>query len=347
MAPPYGYVLGTACATEADVARAVDSALWLTYRCGFPEMTPYAYTDDAGWGCMLRSAQMLLANALLRHGAARADVLSWFADRPGPAQPYSIHNMVRCGQRYDMLPGEWYGPGVAAHVLRDLVAAHGLEPELRVLVAAAERPLCVEEVLDDMTQHAKLAAEDLPPPAPDVAEGGDPLLNPPAAPEDPRIALRAARMESAWDAALMVVIPLRLGLDALETAYVPQLLRALAWPQSLGLLGGRPRAALFFPGFEAADGCLVGLDPHTVQPALGAGGRLDESTVVCDGARRVEAARIDPSLALAFYCANRESFLDLRDRTAALPRAGETPLFHVAQAREAHPGFADDSDEDA
>ena len=73
---PHGYVLGAACATEDDVDRAVGAALWLTYRCGFPEMTPYAYTDDAGWGCMLRSAQMLMANALLRHGAPRGDVPS-------------------------------------------------------------------------------------------------------------------------------------------------------------------------------------------------------------------------------------------------------------------------------
>ena len=39
---------------------------------------------------------------------------------------YSLHNMVASGlARYEMLPGEWYGPGTACHVLRDLCDMHG------------------------------------------------------------------------------------------------------------------------------------------------------------------------------------------------------------------------------
>lgn len=49
----------------------VFSTMWITYRSGFPRMEPYGYTDDSGWGCMLRSAQMLMAQALLRHTVGR------------------------------------------------------------------------------------------------------------------------------------------------------------------------------------------------------------------------------------------------------------------------------------
>ena len=149
--------LGARCADAADVAQRIRETIWLTYRCGFAEMAPYGYTDDGGWGCMLRSAQMLMANGLLRHlgagGDSRRRVLRWFADAAGPEAVYSIHNMVRCGLRYDMLPGEWYGPGIAAHVLRDLCECHAEEldgPALTLVIASPERPLSVDGILEAM-----------------------------------------------------------------------------------------------------------------------------------------------------------------------------------------------------
>jgi hypothetical protein len=38
-----------------------------TYRKDFPVLDPYAISSDSGWGCMLRSAQMLMGYALRRH----------------------------------------------------------------------------------------------------------------------------------------------------------------------------------------------------------------------------------------------------------------------------------------
>mgnify|MGYP000260766195 CR=1 FL=1 len=37
---------------------------------------------------------------------------------------YSIHNMVQHGLLRSMQPGEWYGPQTVAHVLREMVAEH-------------------------------------------------------------------------------------------------------------------------------------------------------------------------------------------------------------------------------
>ncbi len=47
------------------------SRFWFTYRCGLEPITAHGLTSDSGWGCMLRSAQMMFAAALSMHALGR------------------------------------------------------------------------------------------------------------------------------------------------------------------------------------------------------------------------------------------------------------------------------------
>ncbi|KAJ6542257.1 hypothetical protein B0H10DRAFT_2448185 [Mycena sp. CBHHK59/15] len=88
------------------------------------------WTSDAGWGCMLRTGQSLLACALSRVGeldtlpaphfppptarahALHARLLSWFLD--APVAPFGVHRMALAGKALGKDVGMWFGPSAAA-----------------------------------------------------------------------------------------------------------------------------------------------------------------------------------------------------------------------------------------
>ena len=82
----------------------------------------------------------------------------------------------------------------------------------------------------------------------------DPLLNPPT----PDAA-------AAWTTSLLVLIPLRLGLDHLNDAYVAALRQTFAFPQSVGIIGGKKGHSVYFVGTQAENRLQL-LDPHDVHP---------------------------------------------------------------------------------
>lgn len=47
------------------------SKIWCTYRHNYPAIKSTNFTHDGGWGCMLRSGQSLLSNALILHFLGR------------------------------------------------------------------------------------------------------------------------------------------------------------------------------------------------------------------------------------------------------------------------------------
>ncbi|VDO77856.1 unnamed protein product [Onchocerca flexuosa] len=100
-------------------------------------------------------------------------------------------------------------------------------------------------------------------------------------------------------------------------------------PQCVGIIGGRPNHALYFCGI--ADNNLLYLDPHFCQDFVD----LDETTTTrdkCDGYVEIKNDefrdstyhcpfilstkfdRVDPSLALGFFCHTEDDYNDLAQR---------------------------------
>ena len=119
------------------------SKLWMTYRKNYEEFKNTKINTDCGWGCMIRSGQMLVANAILQLKLGRQ--WRWFDPSKFPnmavdagdelmhkkiirlfgdnlESPLSIHNFMEIAENsFSKKPGDWFGPTVTAHLIKQVV----------------------------------------------------------------------------------------------------------------------------------------------------------------------------------------------------------------------------------
>lgn len=239
------------------------------------------FSSDSGWGCMIRSGQSLLANAMAilrlgrdwRRGRLRSDerrLVSLFAD--DPRAPYSIHNFVRhgaaaCGKH----PGEWFGPSATARCIQALVNV--TEPSLRVYSTGD---------------------------GPDVYE--DSFMN-------------IANPDGCKFHPTLILVGSRLGIDKITPVYWEALIASLQMAQSVGIAGGRPLSSYYFVGTQAS--FLFYLDPHHTRPALpyhSDVGRYSDDVESCHTSRlrRIHVREVDPSMLIGFLIRSEDDWLEWR-----------------------------------
>jgi len=114
-------------------------------------------------------------------------------------------------------------------------------------------------------------------------------------------------------------------------------------PQSLGIIGGRPRRSHYFIGCHGDE--LLYLDPHEVQPALTA---QSPEVATCHFTRNIRTTPllgIDPSLALGFLCTSSSEFDDLWRRCEETFATGLAP-FSMSRSPPTWRASEDELDED-
>ncbi|KAI0475105.1 cysteine protease ATG4 [Xylariaceae sp. FL0804] len=244
------------------------------------------FSSDTGWGCMIRSGQSMLANAMLLqrlgrawrrqndkngHGPGERDILKLFAD--DPRAPYSIHSFVRHGaSACGKYPGEWFGPSATARCIQALTNA--TEPTLRVYSTGD---------------------------GPDVYEDNF---------------MKIARPDGTTFHPTLILVGTRLGIDKITPVYWEALVASLQMPQSIGIAGGRPASSHYFIGVQGFH--LFYLDPHFTRPALpyhaDAREYTEEEIDTCHTRklRRLHVKDIDPSMLIGFLIRDEEDWRDWR-----------------------------------
>ncbi|KAF3575005.1 hypothetical protein F2Q69_00062207 [Brassica cretica] len=298
------------------------SFVLMTYRRGFEAIGDTTYTSDVNWGCMLRSGQMLFAQALLFQRLGRSwrkkeseppeegylEILELFGE--SEASAFSIHNLILAGESYGLAAGSWVGPYAVCRSWEALVWKRREETD-------------VKDHSCSMAVHIVSGSED-------GERGGAPIL---CIEDVTKTCLEYSKGETEWTSVLLLV-PLVLGLDKVNPRYIPSLLATFTFPQSLGILGGKPGASTYIVGVQEDKGFY--LDPHDVQQVVTVNKEtqdVDTSSYHCNTVRYVPLESLDPSLALGFYCRDKDDFDDFCIRATKL--AGDSsgaPLFTVTKS---------------
>jgi len=296
----------------------MQSRLWFTYRTGFKPIAPSKLTSDTGWGCMLRSGQMMLAQALLHHYLRRdwrlvrdrppprryVEVLRWFEDEP--AAMFSIHKIAQAGIHLDRAVGQWFGPDTVCKALRFLwhtaYTTEGAGPCQTAGLLVAEDRCVYRDVAADLATSR--------PAYPGLGER-----------------LAEAKQACGWRS-LVVLVPCRLGANGrINAEYLPKLAAYLRFPQSLGFVGGRPRHSYYFVGVRGYQ--TYYLDPHVTQQYQPMRKSVSCSSFHCPSPEKMSLAHIDPSLALGFYCDDKSDFDDLCQRIEHIAKGDSCPILQV------------------
>lgn len=322
-----------------------ESKIWMTYRSNFPPIPrsqdPSAnlsmsfstrlrslaegnsFSSDTGWGCMIRSGQSLLANALLTLHLGRdwryktpksqftqsstpldseAAILTLFSDSPNA--PFSIHRFVSHGATScSTHPGQWFGPSATASCIAALTPQYP-PAGLRIYSTPST------DIYED--KFRSIAA---------------------ASPTDPTIT------------PTLILLGIRLGLDRITPVYHEALKRSLTYPQSIGIAGGRPSSSHYFIGIH--NETFFYLDPHDTRIALPYHTSPTEYTpeeIATCHTRRLRGLKIadmDPSMLMSFLIRDEADWEDWKRRLNEVPGkkivnvyAKEPPVPGVTHERE-------------
>ena len=273
------------------------SRIILTYRYNIPSLLNYS--SDIGWGCTIRSGQMILAETLLRmnlgrqwrlyhnksHSLAHKNILNYFIDVPSKDHFFSIQNITHYGLKYNKNIGDWYGPETISKVIRDIVNSID-QVELKIYI-----PENNDIIIDDIK-----------------------VLSP--------------NFQN-----ILILIPLRLGLTNINDQYLKYLFDFLELPQSVGFIGGKPTKSFYFVGYQNND--FIYLDPHNNQNLIDHENffpKLHDLLSYHDkDINLIDSKTIDPSLTIGFFIKNEQDFDKFKNSLSQIFKNNN--IFNINQSK--------------
>uniref|UniRef100_F6SFI7 Cysteine protease n=1 Tax=Ciona intestinalis TaxID=7719 RepID=F6SFI7_CIOIN len=311
------------------------SKLWFTYRKGFPTLNDTNLTSDTGWGCMLRTAQMMIAQSFIVHLLGRnwrwtpsrlsmeqsdihRNIITWFLDEQNIRCPFSLHQLteIEC---------------IALHLgilVCYLIAVllHSKNAPLHLFLIKSLQTTGLSYRCKPGNWYGPNTAAYIMQDALECAKGKTELLNNIMVyiAQDSTVYIDDVIEMCEWkntasdadlktsttssNRSVIVLIPVRLGEATLNPIYIPCIQSMLTLDQSVGIMGGKPKHSLYFIGFQ--DEYLFYLDPHYCQQADHPAAFKNDllQNYHCNSPRKTNISKMDPSCCLGFYCRDYKDF---------------------------------------
>ncbi|EGG17261.1 autophagy protein 4 [Cavenderia fasciculata] len=369
------------------------SILWFSYRKDFPSIENTSITTDIGWGCMLRTGQMILARALLKHfynnenipygekiktNSKYKKIMSWFCDYPSKENFYSIHQIVHKNKiitKYNNSKlkdfdidsddqddwnnvDEWFAPTKIAVVLKLLVKSHHSSSIAMYVpsdgVVYKDRVAKICTIRDDQSAPARVPLSlSLPagiklfsttsPSSPNLFVPSQSTGN---SMEDQSFLVGEEEdntdnnsNQSNWKS-LIILVPVKLGLDKLNEIYFSGIKAMLQMPSSIGLIGGKPKQSFYFVGFQ--DEHIIYLDPHFVHDTIHPFDSNFLNSYHDCIPQKMHFSQIDPSMAFGFYCHTYKDFEQFCIRIKEIEASG----FPILSIGETSPDYQIECDDE-
>ncbi|NWS19950.1 ATG4C protease, partial [Pachyramphus minor] len=312
------------------------SRIWLTYREEFPQIKGSALTTDCGWGCTLRTGQMLLAQGLMLHFLGRAWVWPEALDMDSDSESWTSHTVRKLTASFEasltaerdpkILPQPQTQPQRGTRRNWDVNERRNEAYHRKIISWFGDSPLAafgLHQLIEYGKKSGKMAGDWYGPAVvahilrKAVEEAKDPELQGVTVYvaqdctvySSDVIDRQCSFMDSgkAGTKAVIILVPVRLGGERTNTDYLEFVKGILSLEYCVGIIGGRPKQSYYFAGFQ--DDSLIYMDPHYCQSFVDVSIKdFPLESFHCPSPKKMSFKKMDPSCTIGFYCRTVQDF---------------------------------------
>lgn len=333
--------------TVEDFRKDFISRIWLTYREEFPLLEGSTWTTDCGWGCTLRTGQMLLAQGLLVHFIGRDWLWPNALDLYRPEMDFWLPNSAR---KLAPIEASYNDANTYGTTSRKPQAAKIKEEEnqtafyhRKIISWFSDHPTAdfgIHRLIKLGRNSGKVAGDWYGPAV--VSHLLRKAKEDSSDPELQGISIYVAqdctiyrddvydRQDNAdCDKSVLILVPVRLGGERTNTEYFEFVKGILSLEYCVGIIGGRPKQSYYFVGFQ--DDGLIYMDPHYCQSFVDVSIKdFPLKSFHCPSPKKMPFKKMDPSCTIGFYCKNAQDFEKVVDELTKILKSSSKqhyPLF--------------------